>query len=67
MQKKIQSAEVDEPVHQVLNRLQRDHCPLISVTKAGTLVGIIDLDNISELIQIQRAIQEQREHPSWRA
>lgn len=67
MQKEIQSAEVDEPVHQVLNRLQRDHYPLISVTKAGTLVGIIDLDNISELIQIQRAIQEQREHPSWRA
>jgi Zn-dependent protease/predicted transcriptional regulator len=67
MQKKIQSAQVDEPVHQVLNRLQRDHCPLISVMSAGKLVGIIDLDNISELIQIQAAIQEQRQNPSWRA
>ena len=67
MQKKIQSAEVNEPVHKVLQRLQQDHCPLISVMKEGKLVGIIDLDNISELIQIQRAIQEQHENPSWRA
>ncbi len=67
MQKKIQSAEVDEPVHQILKRLQSDHCPLISVTEEGTLVGIIDLENISELIQIQAAIQEQRENTSWRA
>ena len=67
MQKKSQSAEVGEPVHKVLQRLQQDHCPLISVTKAGKLVGIIDLENISELIQIQAAIHEQRENPSWRA
>jgi Zn-dependent protease/predicted transcriptional regulator len=67
MQKEIQSAEVDEPVYQVLNRLQSDHCPLISVTKAGKLVGIIDLDNILELIQIQAAIQEKHENTSWRA
>ncbi len=67
MQKKIQSAEVDEPVHQILKRLQSDHCPLIMVTKVGKLVGIIDLENISELIQIQKAIQGQRENPSWRA
>lgn len=64
MQNKIQSAEVDEPVHQILKRLQSDHCPLISVMKAGELVGIIDLENISELIQIQAAIQEQRENPN---
>ncbi|MCP3952781.1 MAG: CBS domain-containing protein, partial [Desulfobacterales bacterium] len=67
MQKEIQSAEVDEPVFKILNRLQSDHCPLISVMKAGKLVGIINLENIAELIQIQAAIHERRENTNWQA
>jgi len=59
MQKAIQSADVKESLEKVLGRLQTGHCPLISVTEDDQLVGIINLDNIMELIKIQTAIHEQ--------
>ncbi len=59
MQKEIQSADIKEPLEKVLGRLQAGHCPLISVTEDDQLVGIINLDNIMELIKIQTAIHEQ--------
>ena len=52
----IQSADINEPLEKVLERLQSCHCPLLSVTKAGQLVGIVNLDNIIELIKIQSAL-----------
>ncbi|MEA1889339.1 MAG: site-2 protease family protein [Pseudomonadota bacterium] len=59
MQKEIQSADINEPLEKVLERLQTCHCSLISVTEDDQLVGIINLDNIMELIKIQTAIHEQ--------
>ena len=67
MQTNIQSADVNEPVQKVLQRLQSCHCPLLSVTKAGQLVGIVNLDNIMELIKIQTALQEQHDQTKWEA
>lgn len=67
MQKQVQSAEVNEAVQQILMRLQSEHCPLIPVTDAGKLVGIIDLDNISEMIKIKAALREQHENTNWQA
>jgi Zn-dependent protease/predicted transcriptional regulator len=61
MQREIQSADIDESLEKVLERLQSCHCRLLSVTEAGRLVGIIDLDNIMELIRIQTALQERRQ------
>lgn len=60
MQRDIHSADINEPLEKVLERLQSYHCQLLSVTKAGRLAGIIDLDNIMELIRIQTILQEQR-------
>lgn len=59
MQKEVQSADINEPLEKVLERLQISHCSLFSVTKDDKLVGIINLDNILELIKIQTAIHEQ--------
>ena len=59
MQKEIQNADVNESLEKVLGRLQSCHCSLISVTEDDQLVGIINLDNIMELIKIQTAIHEQ--------
>ena len=67
MQKEIQSADVNEPVERVMERLQAAHSPLIAVTHRGELAGIVNLDNIAELIQIQTAIREQRNNSQLRA
>ncbi len=58
MQREVQSAETDEPLEEVLVRLQSCHCQLLAVTEAGRLAGIINLDNIMELIKIQATLQE---------
>ncbi len=67
MQTNIQSADVNEPLQKVLERLQSCHCTLLSVTKAGQLVGIVNIDNIMELIKIQTALQEQHGQTKWQA
>lgn len=58
MQREIQSADINEPLEKVLERLHNCHCRLLSVTEADQLVGIINLDNIMELIKIQTVLQE---------
>jgi len=60
MQREVQSAELDEPLEKVLERLQSCQCRLLSVTEAGRLAGIVNLDNIMELIRIQTALQERQ-------
>ena len=62
-----QSAEVDEPIKKVLQRLQAEQCSLLSVTESGRLVGIINLDNIMELISIQSALDSGHRQVGWKA
>ncbi|MCK5663260.1 MAG: CBS domain-containing protein, partial [Thiotrichaceae bacterium] len=56
MQKEIHNADIDELLEKVLERLQSCHCPLLSVTKDNKLVGIVDVENIMELINIEKAL-----------
>jgi len=67
MEQNVQTAELDEPLQKVLERLQRCRCPLLAVTDAGHLVGIVNLDNIMELIKIQTALQDQSAQNRWQA
>ena len=67
MQREVQSAKIDEPLEMVLERLQSCQCRLLSVTEAGRLAGIVNLDNIMELIRIQTALQERRGGTKWKA
>jgi CBS domain-containing protein len=67
MQREVQSAEIDEPLEKVLERLQNCQCRLLSVTEAGRLAGIVNLDNIMELIRIQTALQERHGQTKWKA
>ena len=39
-----------------LNRLRESECRFLSVVSAGHMVGIVDLDNIVEMIKIQSAL-----------
>jgi Zn-dependent protease/predicted transcriptional regulator len=69
MQREILNADINEPLEKVLERLQDCHCPLLSVTEADRLAGIVNLDNIVELIKIQTALHERDEgqHTKFRA
>ncbi|MEA2094974.1 MAG: site-2 protease family protein [Pseudomonadota bacterium] len=67
MEREIQSADIHEPLEKVLERLQSCHCRLLSVTEADKLAGIVNLDNIMELIKIQTALQERQGQTKWEA
>jgi len=58
MEREIQSADIGEPLEKVLERLQNCRCQLLSVTESDKMAGIVNLDNIVELIKIQTALQE---------
>ncbi len=58
MNKQVQSVEIDEPLEQVMQRLETSEYRLLSVYDNGRLTGIINLDNIMELVKIQTAIQD---------
>lgn len=63
MQEKVISADIHEPLEKVLERLQIEHSPLVSVTESDhqgnkTLVGIVNMENIMELINFQMALRE---------
>ncbi|MEA3274643.1 MAG: site-2 protease family protein [Pseudomonadota bacterium] len=64
MEREVQSADIDEPLEKVLERLQSCRCRLLSVTEAGRLAGIVNLDNVMELIKIQTALQERHGQPN---
>ncbi len=67
MRREIQTADINEPLTKVLERLENCRCPLLAVTKADQLVGIVNLDNIMELIKIQTALQGQDGQTKWKA
>lgn len=58
MKQNVQSADINEPLDTVMERLQNCDCRLISVTDADRTVGIINLNNIMELVRIQSALRE---------
>ncbi|MEN8212906.1 MAG: site-2 protease family protein [Pseudomonadota bacterium] len=58
MQRDVQRVESREPLQLVLERFQSSGSKIIAVTRSGSLVGIIDLENIIELLKIQSALQE---------
>ncbi len=60
MDREVENADIDESLESVLERLQDCKCRLLGVTDAGKLSGIINLDNIMELIRIQSALGERK-------
>lgn len=60
MQKEVPSIDVDHPLEEALERLQGGVHPLVSVTRAGGIAGIINLENFLEYISIHAALHEAR-------
>ncbi len=60
MEREVKDADINEPLESILERLQGCKCRLLSVTDAEKISGIIDLDNIMELLRIQKALRERK-------
>ena len=57
MQTEVEQAEMDTPLDKVLDELQHCRCRLLAVTEDGRLAGIVNLDNLMELIRIENALR----------
>lgn len=60
MQTGVETADVNEPLDQVLESLRHCKCRLIIATDQGRTVGIVNLDNLMELIRIEKALHNPR-------
>ena len=58
MQHDVPEVELSEPLDHVLENMQIKDSGLLIVKDRGRIAGIIDLDNIMELLRIQKALQE---------
>ena len=62
MQGDVPQADISEPLEAVMERMQVGGSGLLIVTDGSRIAGIIDIDNIMELLRIQKALQEHDEH-----
>lgn len=56
----IQTVAHNTPVKDILGDIQMKSAGMVAVDKNGAIVGIIDLDNIVELIRIQNALMTKK-------
>jgi len=54
----VHSIDLDQPLNGLLENVQSGDFGLLAVMDRGRLAGIIDLDNILELLRIQKALSE---------
>jgi CBS domain-containing protein len=59
MDRDVRTADIAEPLERVLERLQSHRLRLLAVMDAGRLVGIVDLDNIMEMLKIHAALHNE--------
>lgn len=58
MRTEIETADINEPLESVMKRLQTGNCRLLAVTRNGEMAGIVNMDNILELVRIEAALKE---------
>ncbi len=61
MQRDVHTADIHEPLNGVLERLRESRSPLLAVMQNGRVAGVINLDNIMELIRIQTMLEARHE------
>ena len=54
----ILSADIDEPLGKLLERMQGSTAQMICVTEGEQVVGLLNLENILEMIKIQEAVEK---------
>ncbi len=58
MHTEVPRAEVDEPLEKVMKELQDCPCHVLAVTRNGQLAGIVNMENILELLRIEAALRQ---------
>jgi len=61
MQPEVQTADVSEGLEVAMEKLQQQGSGLLIITENDKLAGIIDVDNILELLKFQKALREHDE------
>ena len=54
----ISTVDIHTPLEDLLTRMQGSSTVLVAVQERGQVVGIVDLDNIMELIKIHNAVEQ---------
>lgn len=54
----IHSVEINEPLGRLLERMQGNLAQMICVSEGGQVVGLLNLENILEMIKIQEALEK---------
>jgi CBS domain containing-hemolysin-like protein len=54
----ILSADINEPLGKLLERMQGSTAQMICVTEGEQVVGLLNLENILEMIKIQEAVEK---------
>jgi CBS domain-containing protein len=57
--RELSYVDPDTPVDHVFSRFRDDRVPLVLVMDQGRLVGVIDAENIAELILVRQALKPQ--------
>ena len=63
---KLPCVDEHEAMETIFNQLRTMETPLVGVTRFGELTGVIDLENVVELINIEEAIKAHRRADSSR-
>ncbi|WP_456415561.1 site-2 protease family protein [Thiolapillus sp.] len=58
MQTNVEEADINESLESVMKRLQSSGGRLLAVTENNRLAGIVNIDNIMELVRIEAALRE---------
>ena len=54
----ILDVDINEPLGTLLERMQGNPAQMICVTDGGKIVGLLNLENIVEMIKIQEAVEK---------
>ncbi|CAA0099147.1 Putative zinc metalloprotease Rip3 [BD1-7 clade bacterium] len=56
----LTTVDASTPIKNLLDNMQSQHCNMVAVEKNGELAGIVNLENIMELIRFSQAMQARR-------
>ena len=63
----ILAADINEPLGALLERLQGSSNQIIYVSDAGRIVGLLNLENLLELVRIHQAVESHNRGKKWQA
>jgi predicted transcriptional regulator len=60
MHQDFQAASPDDPIEEVLARLQTCGCHTMPVVRGGTLLGLLSTENVGEFVMVEAALRGAR-------